>query len=948
MLGYLKKKKKTKIIKESPFFDVAWYLDHNNDVRNSGIDPAVHYLLFGWKEGRSPSLGFRTDLFKDSHECPVLLLEEKRSKNKDFNVEKYYYKDFSIDSNFPLSAVNTKKFWGYKKNTTKRTAIVAGYSKKAIISDTDVYLLKQLSKCVDNILLIMDNPLIEETELHKIDNIVTFVQASRHGMYDFGSYKIGFDYFCSTPELYNNTSELIMLNDSVVGPVSDLSVLFDNMSKQKYDFWGLINTRIKILALNKDQEHIQSWFFAFKKKVFTSDIFVNFFKSVTKKQDFWDVVNSYEIPMTKMLCDHGFKFKTLVDWQDEVFENLYKTTGNYNQTFLPLTLLKNYNCLFIKKKLLDINTENSKLLMEPIQEALNYINRENSELYSIIKKEYAIDDISALPIFEKLKHFDVVSFDVFDTLLIRPFVFPVDLFDFIEQTEKKSGFAKERMAAERRTREILKDYEDITIDDIYENITDEFLCLKNLELEYEKKFLKVHPENFKLYAEAIRLGKKVIVTSDMYFTKDFLKQVLILNGYTNLDEVFVSSYYKKCKWSGNLFKEVIKKYPKCKIIHIGDNYDADVEAPKKLGISTHLVYKYFDSFAELPLNYKYKSYLERVKGRAYPSWHLALVAYKWCFNKLNLENYFYYLGFAIAAPTVIGYCNFIYKTLKRNKINTALFVSRDGYLLMKVLEKMYPNSEIKFHYVYASRILNIQCFADYNNDIAYVKKILTYFNIPFDNDSSFEELEKLYKENEDYILDQTTKARHEYLKYIKSLRIKDSDKIASIDCTTGRFSSQKFLSKFLGKQLRFGIYLSKFRDDYNFKNYCYSEKLFTNKDEAVAILNELFITSPESSIKGINNGKVIYGKSRDDDIRSEVVKQIQKGIFDYLSIYNKQIREFDLSISYIKDCLPLVQELTKYMSVIDQDNLNSVKHAGNCDNTDYKSIFILILECLSR
>ena len=952
MFSYLKKKKKSKIIKESmiikesSFFDVAWYLERYDDVRMSGMDPAEHYLLFGWKEGRLPSLGFRTDLFKNSEECPILFLEDMRSKDKEFCEEKYYCKEFCTDSNFPISAVNIRRFFGYKKITTKRTAIVAGYSKKAIISDTDIYLLKQLSKCVDNILLIMDNPLIEETELHKIEKIVTFVHASRHNMYDFGSYKIGLEYFYNTPELYNNTSELIILNDSVIGPVSDLSEIFDNMSKQKCDFWGVINSRIKILALQKDIEHIQSWFLVFKKPVFISEVFVNFFKSVTQKKDFWDVVNSYEIPLTKILCDHGFTFKSLVDWRDKVFEELYKTIGNYNQTHLPLTLLKDYKCPFIKKKLFDINSENSKQSMEPIQEALNYIKKENLELYSIIKKEYSIDEISALPIMEKLKQFDVVSFDVFDTLLIRPFVSPIDLFDFIEQTEKKSGFAKERVAAERRTREILKNHEDITIDDIYENILDEFSYLKNVELEYEKYFLKVHPENFKLYKEAVKLGKKVIVTSDMYFTKDFLKQVLVLNGYTNLDEVFVSSYYKKCKWSGNLFKEVKRKYPKQKIIHIGDNYDADIKAPQNLGLGTHFVSKYFDSFVELPLNYKYKSYLERVNGSAYSSWHLALVAYKWCFNKLNLENYFYYLGFAFAAPTVIGYCNFIYETLKNNKINTALFVSRDGYLLMKVLEKMYPNCGINFYYVYASRILNLQCFADYNNEITYIKKILAYYNVAFDNSSSFDELKKIYNDNKKYILNQANQARLEYSKYIKSLKIKDTDKIASIDCTTGAFSSQKFLSKFFGEQLRFGIYLSKFKDDYNFKNYCYSERLFTGKDDAVAILNELFITSPENSIKGIKNSKVIYGKSVDDDIRSDVVKQIHKGVFDYLSIYNKQIREFNLPISYVKDCLPLVQELTKYMSVIDQDNLNLVKHAGNIDNTDYKSIFTLILECM--
>ena len=35
-------------------FDPAWYLGENPDVRRSGLDPLVHYLVFGGQEGRAP------------------------------------------------------------------------------------------------------------------------------------------------------------------------------------------------------------------------------------------------------------------------------------------------------------------------------------------------------------------------------------------------------------------------------------------------------------------------------------------------------------------------------------------------------------------------------------------------------------------------------------------------------------------------------------------------------------------------------------------------------------------------------------------------------------------------------------------------------------------------------------------------------------------------------
>ena len=39
-------------------FDAAYYLAHNPDVAAAGVDPYLHFQLFGWKEGRNPSALF--------------------------------------------------------------------------------------------------------------------------------------------------------------------------------------------------------------------------------------------------------------------------------------------------------------------------------------------------------------------------------------------------------------------------------------------------------------------------------------------------------------------------------------------------------------------------------------------------------------------------------------------------------------------------------------------------------------------------------------------------------------------------------------------------------------------------------------------------------------------------------------------------------------------------
>jgi hypothetical protein len=37
-----------------PLFDTMWYLSTYPDVYASGMNPATHFLFFGWREGRKP------------------------------------------------------------------------------------------------------------------------------------------------------------------------------------------------------------------------------------------------------------------------------------------------------------------------------------------------------------------------------------------------------------------------------------------------------------------------------------------------------------------------------------------------------------------------------------------------------------------------------------------------------------------------------------------------------------------------------------------------------------------------------------------------------------------------------------------------------------------------------------------------------------------------------
>ncbi|BEV11617.1 glycosyltransferase [Asticcacaulis sp. DW145] len=61
------KSEEYKVIKKSSLFDADWYKNTYADVRESGIDPIEHYLMYGSIEGRNPSPYFDGNRYLDLH-----------------------------------------------------------------------------------------------------------------------------------------------------------------------------------------------------------------------------------------------------------------------------------------------------------------------------------------------------------------------------------------------------------------------------------------------------------------------------------------------------------------------------------------------------------------------------------------------------------------------------------------------------------------------------------------------------------------------------------------------------------------------------------------------------------------------------------------------------------------------------------------------------------------
>lgn len=221
----------------------------------------------------------------------------------------------------------------------RRLAIYAAYDKDGFVDKADIYYIRALREVADNVIYIADNELIAG-EAEKISKDVCYIKAQKHGEYDFGSYKRGFEY-AQERGLLADIDELILCNDSCYAPIYPFGSIFENMKDENIDFWGMTEN-IEI------SRHIQSYFIVFRPQVFSSKIFADFLKNVETKESVQAVIENYEVRLSEILSQKGF---TSCSWlgKNKHSAGKLKTLKGTNPTLYPYSLLKS-GCPLVKKK----------------------------------------------------------------------------------------------------------------------------------------------------------------------------------------------------------------------------------------------------------------------------------------------------------------------------------------------------------------------------------------------------------------------------------------------------------------------------------------------------------------------------------------------------------------------------------------------------------------------
>lgn len=333
------------------------------------------------------------------------------------------------------------------------------------------------------------------------------------------------------------------------------------------------------------------------------------------------------------------------------------------------------------------------------------------------EKKYTIDlDEVKSVIVKYIEHpyIEYVSFDIFDTLLVRPCIQPTDLFALIaEKVDSLYGidFYSMRINAEDglKNADIYQIYD--AIQEKY-NLSNELKnILFNEEIEAEARLLYPREDVKKFYDLAVKNQKKIIAVSDMYLPSEVLLKILREKGYDKISQVFVSNEYDARKEDGKLFDIVIDKLVTDDILHIGDNKYSDYLVPQKKKI--HAIYypKVIDILSEKNdlLASLIRSCCDNSSVTANRNILLGFAINNYWFNHANSSDKMFDNLTDFVNLFLAPYLCFITLCMQRNAMLQSLykkiyFVARDGYLPNKIYKIMNDGKYIPSEYIYGSRV----------------------------------------------------------------------------------------------------------------------------------------------------------------------------------------------------------------------------------------------------
>lgn len=505
--------------------------------------------------------------------------------------------------------------------------------------------------------------------------------------------------------------------------------------------------------------------------------------------------------------------------------------------------------------------------------------------------------------------YDAVSFDLFDTLIMRQVLFSADVFELVDDRLRQHGMIIEDFPAKRMASEkALSRDRAPRLSEIYTHMKQTYQLpeiepeqMAVLEWEIDCGLVVPRREVCRLLSDLEARGKKVYIVTDSYYNKKQIARILKKCGITHYTDVFVSCEYGVGKTQG-LFHEYKETVDVWSYLHIGDDVAADVESAEKNGLSACRLYSGID-FLEQAGYMGLWDYTEYLSDRIRIGMFVANVfnspfqfETKEC--RIGVRTA-YDIGYVFFAPMICDFVLWFREQAEKYRLENILFCARDGYLVKQLYDELC--NQISSVYFLTSRMAAIRAGMENEEDIRYVgdmkfsgsllKQLEERFGIQASEEKSRESGQPELLNYKQEILERAAVSRRNYLTYIERMDLRKGE--TGFFDFVARGTTQMYMGRLMEQHLK-GIYFLRLDKeqmrgkDLDIVSFYDTEEMNNSVIFRDYYILETMLTAPMPSVREFDaNGNPVYAQEtrRESDIRC--FQEAQEGIRGYFREYLK-------------------------------------------------------------
>lgn len=528
----------------------------------------------------------------------------------------------------------------------------------------------------------------------------------------------------------------------------------------------------------------------------------------------------------------------------------------------------------------------------------------------------ASDGVTKAGLQEKIMHADIVSFDLFDTLVMRQTLYPEDVAEHVNCRLKEMGiyiddFCGKRLSGEK----VLSANVTPTLIGIYQNVLEKTENssglgitaeeLADLEWDIDFNLLVPRKEVCTLFKETAAKAKKVYIVSDTYYSREQL--VRILDEKCEIVEYIDILSSSGCGTDKMHTLFSVLKDKECevcagKFLHIGDDSVADVQSAGNYGFDTFKLPSGIE-LLEAVGSMGVADYVETLSDRLKVGMFVSCIFNSpFHFEKRDKQveiSDAHDIGYLLCAPMISDFILWFYNRVEGGKFKNIWFSARDGYLIRKMFTELIhtSNQEDGSVYFLTSRTAAVRAGMRDKSDICYVdamkfsgtpeESLRERFGISADGICGNEKLnEQGLMKYRHVILEKSRKAFENYQKYIEKLQIEEGD-IAFFDFVA-KGTTQMYVQRLIDNHMK-GFYFLQLEKEQMKDRQLDIESFYEN--EICEVYNSYYIletllTAPHPSIQDFDeDGVPVYSAETRTKKDILYIEFIQEGILDYFKTY---------------------------------------------------------------